>query len=75
MEYSITADIEAVEPLHGTEPRKPSRVEDDAADAIVRESVGGRVDPHRQLLRVDSRGCRQHQRTEQRMPDERRLGA
>ena len=31
----------------------------------MRESVCGRVDPHRQLLRVDDRGCRQHQRSEQ----------
>ena len=47
------------------EPEKTSRVEDDAADVVVRESVCGRVDPHRQLLRVDGHGCRQHQRNEQ----------
>ena len=58
--------VEAVQPLHRAEPEKAARVEDDAADVVVGESVCGRVDPHRQLLRVDGRGCRQHHRPEQR---------
>src|SRR6187200_740105 len=57
--------IEAVEPLHRAEPEKAPRVEDDAPDVIVREPVGGRVDPHWQLLRVDGRRWRQHQPDEQ----------
>ena len=58
--------IEAVEPLQRAEPEKSPRVEDDAPDVIVREPVGGRVDPHRQLLRVDGRRCRQRHPNDQR---------
>jgi len=50
---------------HGPLPFFVHRVEDDAPDVIVREPVGGRVDPHWQLLGVDGRRWRQHQPDEQ----------
>ncbi len=42
--------IEAGEPLAGTKPEETVGVRDYAIDCVPRQSIGGGVNPHRQLL-------------------------